>query len=173
MQLVHVFGHKVVCARVDARESLVLVTSHATDVTGKSGQRCTNKGVCAGADDLLQHAKMVLVEVRVEVVRARKVAEEKNAFEYLMKRLEKGAVALVGGNVHVVVLHGRAECRQEGSCVSDDLLGRELRVFVLKVAAANMVSNVGSTCGFRLFLNLRDGSSLGERCKNVSEPQSS
>ena len=90
-----------------------------------------------------------------------------------MKRLENGAVALVGGNVHVVVLHGRAECRQEGSRVFDDLLGRELRVFVLKIAAANMVSNVGSTYGFRLFLNLRDGSSSAVRCKNVFQHQSS
>lgn len=161
MQLVHVFRHKVVCARVDAREGLVLVASHATDVTGKSGQWCADKGVCAGADDLLQHAEVVLVEVRVEVVRARKVAEEKDALEDLMKRLEKGAVVLVGGNVDVVVLRGRAECRQEGSRVFDDLLGRELRVFVLKVAAANMVRNVGSTCGCRFSLDLCDVSSLG------------
>ena len=64
MQRVHKLGHEIKCPRISARFSVtIVVPTHSGNKVGESGEGCANERVSIGANDLFNHAEMILVFV--------------------------------------------------------------------------------------------------------------
>ena len=138
MELVHVLGHKVVCSRVYAScgRRCVLVAPDAANVPSKGRERRADEGVCASANNLLNHAKVVLVNAAQAHVGG-KVGGKVDPLEAAEKWRKEALVFFVGGNVGII-----HPLWNKPLDVFKNLSGSKLRMLVLEISTSNMKSDV-------------------------------